>query len=648
MCGINGILTANAELKNKIITANSLIKHRGPDDEGYVIINKTEHTASQFSGSESIEAVRNKYPLFPKSNNNFPEVILAHRRLSIIDLSEKGHCPMSDIEEKIWITYNGEIYNYIELREELKQYGYIFRTNSDTEVIINAYLQWGFECLNKFNGMWAFAIWDNRNETLFLARDRFGIKPLYYSFNNEYFAFSSEIKPLVLYNSTNIGLNKDKIPFYLIFGNRLNVNDTYLNGINSLQASHYLICKNNKCNLKKYYEINNQDNQLNEEQLKVKIADLLVDSIRLRFRSDVPVGSCLSGGFDSTSIVSLSSGIGKNSIETFSAVWNEKDCDESYYIDIVNSKYNCVSNKIIPGEEEFESVFNKLCYYQEIPTEGPGLYPQWFVMSKAKEKVKVLLDGQGGDEVFGGYFQSGAYLRGIIKDRKFSKLITEPEIFLKFLKKNGVHSFSSWLFPGFYGYLTRSKLSSKYGILNKDLYDTIEKSSLKYDYNPTEKFGNYLGNLSYHLINNVTVPSLLHYEDRSSMAHSIESRVPFLDYRLVELGINLKSIHLSNKGISRPLYRKALTKYLPEEIVKRKDKLGFPTPFSAWTKGLLKNFILDNLHSGSNDLSDYVDKSILESNLKNHFNGIKDYSWEIWRLLSLSSFINLFKRFNVG
>ena len=158
-------------------------------------------------------------------------------------------------------------------------------------------------------------------------------------------------------------------------------------------------------------------------------------------------------------------------------MWNEKECDESYYIDIVNSKYNCVPNKIIPGEEEFESVFNKLCYYQEIPTEGPGLYPQWFVMSRAKEKVKVLLDGQGGDEVFGGYFQSGAYLRGIIKDRKFSKLFTEPEIFLKFLKKNGVHSFSSWLFPGLYGYLTRSKFSSKYGILNKDFYELLKKSA---------------------------------------------------------------------------------------------------------------------------------------------------------------------------
>ncbi len=642
MCGINGIITANNELKKKIVQANDLLKHRGPDDEGYVVINRSNSEAVQYSGNDSTEAIKNKYPAFNISENSVNEVIFAHRRLSIIDLSENGHCPMSDTGGNIWITYNGEIYNYIELREELIQLGYKFRTQSDTEVVINAYLKWGFDCLNKFNGMWAFAIWDKRSKILFLARDRFGVKPLYYTFTGDFFAFSSELKPLVIYKNA-VEINDSKIPFYLIYGNRLNTKETYLKGIYSLTASNYLIYKDGNIKLEQYYDIEDQKDNLSEDELKNKITSLLEDSIKLRFRSDVPVGTCLSGGFDSSSIVSLASGNGKNKIETFSAVWEEKNCDESFFIDKVNDEFGCIPNKVNPKEEEFEKVFSSLCYYQEIPTEGPGLYPQWYVMAKAKEKVKVLLDGQGGDEVFGGYFQMGAYLRGIIKDRRIFKLLFESGNFFQFLSKSGIHSFSSWLFPKQYGYLTRSKLSSKFDILNRDFFASIDQRTLYFDVEPPKKFGNYLGNLSYHFIRNITIPALLHYEDRSSMAHSIESRVPFLDYRLVELGVNLKPQFLSHRGISRPLYRKALKQYLPEEVVNRKDKLGFPVPFAEWTKGSLKGFVKENLISGNNILFDYIDKKHLELNLKNHYSGIKDYSWEIWRLLSLQYFLGLFK-----
>ena len=415
MCGINGIITSNNELKKKIVKANDLIKHRGPDDEGFVVINNAGN-GIEYSGKDSTEVIKSKYPYFEISNSSSNDVILAHRRLSIIDLSENGHCPMSDTDKNIWITYNGEVYNYIELREELINHGFTFRTKTDTEVIINAYLKWGYECLNKFNGMWSFAIWDNRDKSLFLARDRFGVKPLYYTHDNDHFAFSSEIKPLAAYRRQN-EVNHSKIPFYLIYGNRLNSDDTYIKDIYSLPASHYLVYKNGNIKQVQYYDIESRNENRNEEQLKEKIVTLLEDSVNLRFRSDVPVGTCLSGGFDSSSIVSLASGKGRSAIETFSAVWEEKNCDESYYIDIVNKDYSCSPNKVIPREDEFEDVFTKLCYYQEIPTEGPGLYPQWYVMAKAKGKVKVLLDGQGGDEVFGGYFQMGAYLRGIIKYR---------------------------------------------------------------------------------------------------------------------------------------------------------------------------------------------------------------------------------------
>jgi asparagine synthase (glutamine-hydrolysing) len=643
MCGINGLVSVDFSIQKKIEKLNDLLQHRGPDDEGFVFINRANGNFTQYCGKASIGSAKTQYPDISALRQNEFDLVLAHRRLSIIDLSEHGRGPMSSSDGRLWITYNGEIYNYIELREQLSTLGYVFQTSSDTEVILKAYEHWGTDCLNRFNGMWAFALWDSGKKILFMARDRFGIKPFYYMKTNELFAFSSEIKPLVSLMPGKLQVNSKKIPFYLIYGNRLNTKETYIDEIFSLEASHYAVLSGDELTVKQYYDINSENEKtLSENELKDKITSLLTDSISLRFRSDVPVGTCLSGGFDSSSIVSLSAKLKPKGISTFSAVWNEKECDESRYIDIVNSKYGCTSYKVYPKVEDFEKVFNKLCYHQEIPTEGPGLYPQWYVMKKAGENVKVLLDGQGGDEVFGGYFQMGAYLRGIIKDRHILKILRESGSFLGFLNKNGLHSFAGWLFPRQYGYLTRSGLSGKFNIINKQVLDGMRKSDMYFDIEPPNKFNSYLSNLSYHFIRNITIPALLHYEDRSSMAHSIESRVPFLDYRLVELGVNLRASHLSHRGVTRPLYRKALKPFLPSEIVNRKDKLGFPTPFSKWTKEPLKDFVFETLYEQDNKLDEYIDMNTLKQNLKSHFDNGKDYSWEIWRLLSLKKFLDLF------
>lgn len=644
MCGINGLITHDDSIKNKITVMNNLIRHRGPDDEGFVLIRSDDSSFLQCSGADSIEEIKSKHPLINSVNKENYDIILAHRRLSIIDLSPNGHGPMAGADNKIWITFNGEIYNYIELREELKSLGYTFKTQSDTEVIINSYLCWGEQCLNRFNGMWGLAIWDSRKNELFIARDRFGVKPIYYTSAENYFAFSSEIKPLVSLMDSGADINRHKIPFYILYGNRLNTEETYINNIQSLNASHYLVYKNGKIAIKRYYDISRSNlSGLNEDELKKKIIDTLSDSIKLRFRSDVPVGTCLSGGFDSSSIVSLSSGLNPAGLRTFSAVWNEKQCDESKYIDIVNEKFGCIPNKIMPSADEFEKVFSSLCYYQEIPTEGPGLYPQWYVMAKAKESVKVLLDGQGGDEVFGGYLLIGAYLRGLVKDRKLARLLSELKYFVELFKNKGIHSFAGWLFPRQYSKLVRSSFSKKLKVLNPDILAETGKDVLAFDLEPVMKFPNYINNLSYHFIINMTIPTLLHYEDRSSMAHSIESRVPFLDYRLVELGLSLEPDHLAYKGLSRPLYRKALQEYLPEEVVNRKDKLGYPTPFAEWTKTVLKDYISDKLLIKDALIYEYVEKSQATENINSHFTGEKDYSWEIWRLLSLENFLEFFR-----
>jgi asparagine synthase (glutamine-hydrolysing) len=340
MCGINGIITGNNDLKQKIPALNKLLKHRGPDDEGFVLINSATDEYKQFSGDDSISEIKSKYPHISQASYGNFDVVLANRRLSIIDLSERGHAPMPGLNGGVWITYNGEVYNYIELKEELKSYGFKFHTKSDTEVIINSYLHWGTECLNKLNGMWAFAIWDSRSRYLFAARDRFGVKPLYFTHSQSVFAFSSEIKPLFSIIPKTIELNKEKIPFFILYGNRLGDENTYFNDIYSLPASHYLIYRDSKISVKRYYDVKvNCEERYDEKTVSQKIIDTLSDSIKLRYRSDVPVGSCLSGGFDSSTIVSLSSLIDKKGIHTFSAVWPEKECDESKYIDVVNKKY---------------------------------------------------------------------------------------------------------------------------------------------------------------------------------------------------------------------------------------------------------------------------------------------------------------------
>lgn len=647
MCGINGIYSADIEVKRNIIYLNKLLSHRGPDDEGFVCINTFTNKFSSFSGSDSIEEIKNSEPHINSTDFYNFDLIFAHRRLSIIDLTEHGHEPMTDEHKKFWITYNGEIYNYLELREDLKAAGHIFRTNSDTEVIIKAYMQWGTDCFNKFNGMWAFALWDSQNKQLILSRDRFGIKPLYYLNQKNFFAFSSEIKPLASLLGNSVEINESKLPQFIIYGNRLNAENTYIKNIFSLLPAHYMIYKDNIIKIRKYYDIQRNVSEDSEVTLKSRMDELFTDSIKLRFRSDVKVGTCLSGGFDSSSIVAYSHKFLAQPLETFSAVWEDKNSDESRYIDIINRKFSCIENKIMPKPDEFEKIFKEIHYFQEIPTEGPGLYPQWYVMEAAENKVKVLLNGQGGDEVFGGYFSTGTLLASLIKDKSVVKIFKNLKNYIEFFRKNSIHSFINWLFPKSYRYIIHKNFAAQFKIFNEDFIQKINLKTYDNNLSPSRNLGNFVNSMSYHFITSQTIPALLHYEDRSSMAHSIESRVPFLDYRLVEFGLNLKPEYLVKKGVSRPLFRNTVEKYLPGEIVKRKDKLGYPTPFSDWIRNNLKEYVMCIFESKNSHIFNYINKDkVIDNIIKKHMSGETDYGWEIWRLLSLDEFIHLFKSQN--
>ncbi|MFN3995908.1 MAG: asparagine synthase (glutamine-hydrolyzing), partial [bacterium] len=410
MCGICGIVSLNKIKSEFIVKMNDTLKHRGPDDEGYLLYDL--ENAYFLTGSESqIQGEK----IFDKQGNIF----LGHRRLSIIDLSPLGAQPMSDMNNKIWIIFNGEIYNYLELRDLLEKKGYKFRTNTDTEVIINSYLEWGYDCVQNFDGMWAFVILDTTKNILFGSRDRFGVKPFYFYYTPNIFLFASEIKAIVKSDLYPKQINLQHVKDYLVFGYEEQYPLSFFKNIYPLKPSYNFIfnLKNFELKFFRYYELefNNRYEKFDQEKfLKScqKVKELIFEAVNLRLRSDVSIGSCLSGGLDSTTIVcTINEIMKKNFIENigekqkvFTAVFKGEDIDESKWAQIVVNKTKTQWFTTNPTFQELWQDIEDIVYYQDIPFGSTSIYAQYRVMKLAKENnVKVLLDGQGGDEVFTGY-----------------------------------------------------------------------------------------------------------------------------------------------------------------------------------------------------------------------------------------------------
>ncbi|RKY41285.1 MAG: asparagine synthase (glutamine-hydrolyzing), partial [Candidatus Omnitrophota bacterium] len=551
MCGLAGIVDLNRQKvrKEDLEKMIMLIKHRGPDDEGYFI-------------DENVG--------------------LGHCRLSIIDLSLRGHQPMINKEGRFIIVYNGEIYNYLEIRKELKDIGYRFISDTDTEVVLYAYQEWGKTCLEKFNGMWALAIYDRQKRELFCARDRFGIKPFYYYFDGKLFAFSSEIKSLLKLNLSN--KPNDKVIYdFLKFGMADHTEDTFFKGVKRLLPAYWLIVNLEEAKIEKgkYWNLKicngTQILRGNDKKYAQKFLDLFVDSVRLRLRSDVPVGSCLSGGLDSSAIVCVINNLlkGKERFavgsrqRAFSACFNNRRLDERKYIQEVIRQTKADSNYIFPELTGLKKELEKLVWHQEEPFGGISIYAQWKVFSLAKTKgVKVLLDGQGGDENLCGYRKFYMFfLRKLLEDKKYLLFVREALSF-----------FSSWEIL--------STLFIKNGLRYLPLYSRLFNVDSFFKDSFIKKWREELSHLDFGYnsslherlkedIEKWSLPVLLRYEDRNSMAHSLETRLPFLDYRLVEFIASLPFSQKMRGGKSKFVVRKALRGILPEKIRLRKSKLGF-------------------------------------------------------------------------
>ncbi|OQY04737.1 MAG: asparagine synthase (glutamine-hydrolyzing) [Bacteroidetes bacterium 4572_117] len=552
MCGISVIINKEDQKvkENEIKAINDLINHRGPDSEGYYY------------------------------GDNFA---FGHKRLSIIDLSDEGNQPMHYLN-KYTIIFNGEIYNYVELKEDLVKEGYKFKSNSDTEVILASYDKWGQSCVTKFNGMWSFVLFDKTENILFCSRDRFGIKPFYYTNVDNKMIIGSEIKQLLKYHQKKY-VNKQILMDYLVLGFEDHTNETFFENIFTLLPSHNLIYNLNRHSfkIKRYYDIKirNNINKLNESESVKLYKNSLINSIKLRLRSDVKVGTCLSGGLDSSSISSIASQH-YNSQNKFTAIHaksTENKSDESMYAEIVSKKANLDLKIVEPTVTDFIENLDKVIYTQEEPFGSPSVYMQYFVMKKANMvDCKVMLDGQGGDETLLGYERYfPAYLSSLNIPDRIKGFFQS--------KKNSKLSFIDLFLYSFYFTNHRLRL-----LILKRKHNFVKKKYFKF-----LNIQTVIKNSNAHLnifdlqkieLESAQLPHLLKYEDKNSMAHSVETRLPFIDYKLLENALSINSKMKIMDGWTKYVLRKSIESFLPVEVVWRKNKFGFEAPEIHWVNSI--------------------------------------------------------------
>ena len=543
MCGLTVIVNQNHQpvLKSVLQGAIDQVRHRGPDDEGYYL---DGHLG------------------------------MGHCRLSIFDLTSAGRQPLTYLDYQI--VFNGAIYNYLELKEELTNNGYRFFTQTDTEVIVAAYDCWGPTCTGRFNGMWAFVIYDRRQRQLFASRDRFGIKPLYYAQIGSSFCLASELKQFLSVPGWQSRINLVRSYEYLAFGYQDHTVETLLEGAFQLLPGYQLVydLDQHQFVLEQYYSLENRVKLWTDsfDDAKVRFRKLLKESVKLRMRADVKVGSALSGGLDSSSIVTLMDHFGQNSspIETVSVCFPAKFINEEQYVDAIAGGTHILAHKLWPGQEQIMQSLDRVVWNQDGPIASAGVIAQNLVFEKASELgIKVMLDGQGSDEILAGYEKFyWTYLRNLFAEQPLQGLSAAWNIMTKhrwnlteiFKRASFLHVKRKQQAPPW--------LNRKFTPSPAELFRRPSESEIR--------------QVSLNLLSGVGMRILLHYEDRNSAAYGVESRVPFLDHRLVEFCLGLPEQFKIRTGIRKYILRESMRDHLPQKITSRFNKLGFATPDNAW------------------------------------------------------------------
>jgi len=624
MCGINGIfsLTENSDnnlFRDKLQKMNDLIFHRGPDSTG----------------------------IFVKDSIGF-----GFRRLSIIDLSNSANQPMLSEDEQVVIVFNGEIYNYLEIKHELVKKGYIFKTHGDTEVILKSYIEYGEQCVEKFNGMWAFAIYDFRLNKLFCSRDRLGVKPFYYYIKADHLFFSSELK--AIHSVCNLkNANLSKVYEYLAYGFRTSDGETFLENCYELLPGTNMVYENSKCTYNKYWKLkenlyeHNKDLNFHEEYTQ-----LFENAVKLRYRSDVPVALLLSGGLDSTAIARVTDNLiekgelGQNDVQAFIASFpNFKDDETAIAREFIKTCRHIKLHEMLIDTNSLVNDFEKTIYGLDHPLGSFTSIAHQNIMKACKQRgIKVVLNGQGSDEAYAGY------VRNIFGVHLTDKLLSGNGNFLKeFHSLNTLNKFSkttliiqmikSTLNQTFSSYLRAKYQEKSIHCLSKDfIKDNYKHYQSEYHFSfRGNNFGNYLLNQ----INHQGLNNILHYEDISSMQQSIEIRSPFMDYRLMEFAFSIPNELKFKNGVSKLIQRETIGTTLPDSITKNRKKIGFNTPFNGniSSDSILKSYIFDILNSSS-----FKSKKIWDANKIIHVfeNPSKYPKFPYWRVINLEVWSKVF------
>lgn len=633
MCGICGIydIEGSSPVLDPILTKMcNALSHRGPDDEGVYFNSKFKVQGSKWT----------------------PKVALGHRRLSIIDLNA-GHQPMMNEDGSIVLVYNGEIYNFKELRCKLIKKGHIFRTDSDTEAILHQYEEDGWRCVEQFNGIFAFALWDGNNGRLLLARDRLGVKPLYYAWDGKRLVFASEIKPILLAINKTPDIDRSSL-FMLMAIQFIPSPGSIFKGIEKLPQGSVMICDQERYKVEHYWAgniISPPDRLTLPSDPEQHLYSLLKEAVEGQLVSDVPVGAFLSGGVDSSAIVGLMSRAMPGRIKTFS-VGFDGDCEDNElgYARLAAGRFNTDHHEISIGPDDVSEIMPKAIQYLDDPIVDPAILPTYMVSKLAASEVKVVLTGEGADELFGGY-----------QRYHLDRISAYYQIMPAFVRKNLIERYGK-------GVLSRRYMQGLSAISHPSpVLRHIEWISIL---RPEELAGLFGGSLSvkaeYEKIvsyfdrffpENITDPirymliadinswlpdDLLVKVDRMSMANSLEARVPYLDHRLVDFAISIPT-SLKMSGLNgKRILKRSLSGIIPEEILKRSKK-GFALPIGPWFRGELKDYLRDSLSKKAIESIGLFDSNFVEFMIKRHMDG-EDYSLPLWGILTILLWYDNLKR----
>lgn len=620
MCGICGVIDykLNAQIGDDVIRKMcSKMAHRGPDSEGVYI------------------------------NNSSPSVGLGHRRLNIIDLSSAGHQPFSNEDDTAWITFNGEIYNYRDLRQDLESKGHKFKSHTDTETIIHLYEEFGADCVSRLRGMFAFAIWDVRKKALLIARDRVGKKPLLYAHRGGVLCFASEFSALLASGLISKEIDNEALDYYLTFG-YIPAPLTIYRDVRKLLPAHTLTLKDNKLASERYWKLDySKKINISESDAADEVLRLLREATKIRLFSDVPLGAFLSGGIDSSAVVALMSQLSDKKVKTFTIGFEEKDYSELSYARSVSERFNTEHHEFIVKPKALEILPLLVEHYGE-PYADSSCIPTYYVCKETKKYVTVALNGDGGDELFAGYDRYQAmmisqkyqdipqFAKSIV--RRLSKII--PDSVNSKNKLRRIKRFASAL---------DMPLKERYvrwvGIFDDELKKKIYSNRFLNTISQSKPIGviapffniehlSLLDSLLYADSMTYLPGDLLVKVDIASMANSLEARSPFLDHKLLEFAARLPSQYKMKNLIKKFILKKALRGLIPQANIRRK-KMGFGVPIGKWFAGDMRGFLSTTLLSQKAQGRGYFNPAIISDMLKRHIARQTDYSFQLWAILML-------------